>query len=351
MSIDSHDVVVDLGSATRTDLAVQDVPGGAHIHLYSAAEKVAVSALRTADSPRLEGIDANHAEALAEVSEELPPIIVRRSTMQVIDGVHRLHAALLSGAEEIAVRFFDGGGDDAFLLAVKANITHGLPLTLADRRAAAARIIGSHPRLSDRAIASIVGMAAKTVADVRSRMDGEISQVEARIGRDGRVRPVNPVGGRLVAADVIAADPDASLREVAERSGISVGTARDVRRRVLAGEHPVPPQQRAGVNGSSNGRLRQAPQVTPQSWIAEDTESILAGLRADPSLRYNESGRSLLRWLGARTVTVAEWQPAIDRMPAHCMLNVSKLARACAQNWLELANELDRRVAECEAAS
>jgi hypothetical protein len=351
MSTDLHDVVVDLEAAKRTDLTKHNEPVEAHLNLHPATAMVAVSALREADSPRLGGIDSDHARALAEVCEKLPPIIVKRSTMQVIDGMHRLSAARLSGAEQIAVQFFDGSDEDAFLLAVRANITHGLPLTLAERRAAAARVISTHPRLSDRSVASIVGLAAKTVAAVRNRLGGEVAQVKSRVGRDGRVRPLDAAGGRLIAAEVIAAHPDASLREVAERAGISLGTARDVRRRVHAGEHPVPLQQRARTDGASNGRLRRVAESLPQPWIAEDSESILAGLRADPSLRYTEAGRSLLRWLAARTVTAAEWQRTIDRMPAHCLLIVSKLARACAHNWLELANELDRRVSECEIAS
>jgi ParB-like chromosome segregation protein Spo0J len=350
LSIDLHDVVIDLRTARPTQLAQREDTLG-RLDLQPATATVAVSALRAADSPRLGGIDADHSRALAEVRERLPPIIVKRRTMQVIDGMHRLSAAQLSGAEEITVLFFDGTDEDAFLLAVKANILHGLPLTLAERRAATSRIISTHPWLSDRVIAAVVGLAAKTVAGVRNLMGGEAPRTAARVGRDGRVRPLNAAGGRLLAAEVIAAHSEASLREVAERAGISLGTARDVRRRVRAGEHPVPLQQRSRARSIGNGRVRRSAENGTQPWIAEDVESILAGLRIDPSLRYTEAGRSLLRWLGSRTVTQAEWQRAIDQMPAHCMLLASKLARACAQNWLELADELDRRVSECEIAS
>ncbi len=82
--------------------------------------------------------------------------------MRVIDGTHRLRAAILNGHEEIGVLFFDGTDDDAFVAAVRANVVHGLPLALADREAAATRIIKSHPQWSDRAIAEAAGLAAQT---------------------------------------------------------------------------------------------------------------------------------------------------------------------------------------------
>lgn len=69
---------------------------------------------------------------------------------------HRVEAALLNGKEEIEAEFFDGSADEAFVKAVELNIAHGLPLTLTERKLAAARIMASCPDLSDRAIASII---------------------------------------------------------------------------------------------------------------------------------------------------------------------------------------------------
>ncbi|MGH8879883.1 MAG: hypothetical protein ACRD0P_21450, partial [Stackebrandtia sp.] len=63
--------------------------GGAHV------ERVRIALLRPADSPRLDGENSEHTQMLAESSEKLPPILVHRQTMRVIDGVHRLSAALL----------------------------------------------------------------------------------------------------------------------------------------------------------------------------------------------------------------------------------------------------------------
>src|SRR5687768_17472219 len=82
---------------------------------------VPVDALRVADSPRLNGVDPDHARALAEVGIGLPPILVHRQTMSVIDGMHRLTAARINGREWIDVQYFHGSEEDGFALAVEAN--------------------------------------------------------------------------------------------------------------------------------------------------------------------------------------------------------------------------------------
>jgi hypothetical protein len=45
-------------------------------------------------------------------------------------------------------------------------MAHGLPLTLADRLAAAARIVTACPYWSDRAVAAVAGLSPKTVTAV-----------------------------------------------------------------------------------------------------------------------------------------------------------------------------------------
>jgi hypothetical protein len=149
---------------------------------------VPVFSLRPADSPRLNGEDKAHIARLAQTETPLPPILVDRRTMRVIDGMHRLMAASLHGREAIDVIFFDGNETDVFLRAVQENIAHGLPLSQADRRAAAERIIATHPHLSDRAIGHSAGLAAKTVAAIRKGSSEEIPQSNTRVGRDGRDR-------------------------------------------------------------------------------------------------------------------------------------------------------------------
>lgn len=285
---------------------------------------VAITSLLPSDSPRLAGVNVEHAHSLAECEESLPPIVVHRSTMRVIDGMHRLHAAVLRGEDAIKIHYFDGDENDAFLQAVAANVTHGLPLSRIERAMAAERIVCTHPQWSDRAIASVTGLSGKTVGSIRRRAAGEDSQPDTRVGRDGRSRPLNSTEGRRIARELIEADPKASLRKIAAAAGISPGTVRDVRQHLYRDENPVPPGQRPGMP-------------------ARDHIAILQKLKKDPSLRFTERGRVLLRLLDTLSVRKDEWQRLGDDVPPHCASLVEELARACATAWQELAEHLNRR--------
>src|ERR1700733_805207 len=135
--------------------------------------RVPVASLMDAESPRCLGEDPEHVRAIAELEEDLPPIVVNRASRRVIDGMHRLKAARLRGDDEVEVRLFDGDDASSFVLAVRVNIIHGLPLTLTDRKAAAERIVKAYPQWSDRMVALVTGLAAKTVAALRGRPSGE----------------------------------------------------------------------------------------------------------------------------------------------------------------------------------
>ncbi|MFD0855024.1 hypothetical protein ACFQ07_22475, partial [Actinomadura adrarensis] len=141
---------------------------------------VPITEILPADSPRLDGVDETHARVLADAESELPPILVHRATMRVIDGMHRLRVARLKGQNTVAVRFFEGPEDLVFALAVEANIAHGKPLSLQDREAAAARIVREHPEWSDRVIAGTSGLSSKTVGAIRRRAGADLPQVQAR---------------------------------------------------------------------------------------------------------------------------------------------------------------------------
>jgi transposase-like protein len=309
-------------------------------------ESVPILALRPGESPRLEGEDKAHIAWLAETEASLPPILVDRRTMRVIDGMHRLLAASLKGRQAIDVEFFDGSQADAFLRAVEANVTHGLPLSQADRRAAATRIVASHPHMSDRAIGESAGLAARTVASIR-RSTAALPQLSARVGRDGRVRPLDGMAGRRRAAELLAENPRASLREVARSAGVSPATAGDVRRKLQRGQEPVPGREgpdgtgdaaarAAARKGGAARRARRATMTTPAL--------VLEKLLRDPSLRHNEQGRRLLQLLQHNAVGTEEWQGVVAAVPPHCAGLVVQLARQYAQMWLGIAQELDERV-------
>jgi ParB-like chromosome segregation protein Spo0J len=297
-------------------------------------------------SPRLVGEDDEHIRVLAQPDRRLPPILVHRPSMRVIDGMHRLGAARLRGEDTIEVVFFDGSDDDAFVMAVRANVSHGLPLSFADREAAVARIITSHPEWSDRAIAATTGLAARTVAAVRGRIV-ELPSQTARIGRDGRVRPLDSTDGRRAASRLIAAQPDASLREIARTAGISPATVRDVRARLQRGEDPVPQRrtrsERPVRAAGSQERAEPAREENDQL-SAMDRNNVLQNLERDPSLRFAKSGHLVLRWLSRRVIAGEEWRNVADAVPPHTAYIIAALARRCAREWLEFAQQLEHRL-------
>ncbi|MFD2467714.1 streptomycin biosynthesis protein [Amycolatopsis silviterrae] len=302
--------------------------------------RVPISALLPADSPRLRGEDGDHVQVLAEVDEDLlPPVVVHRATMRVIDGMHRLRAMELRGRDAIRVCFVDSA-EDPFVLAVMHNVEHGLPLSLADRTAAAARILRSHPHWSDRKIAAVAGLSASTAGAIRARSTGDSAQSNARLGRDGRRRPVgHSAEGRVLAGQLLRENPDMPVRQVAAAAGISPSTALDVRDRLRDGRHPVPAKAR---DGHRRSRKKPAPQV-PAPRSGTDWESELNQLRVDPSLRFTDTGRVLLRMFDARLLSADERAVLATGIPSHCTTTVANLARVVGAAWQQFALDLEQR--------
>ncbi|MFD3514771.1 ParB/RepB/Spo0J family partition protein [Streptomyces sp. NPDC058657] len=318
---------------------------------------VRVGDLRDGDSPRLGGVDPEHVRVLAESDEPLPPIVVHRATMRVIDGTHRLHAARSQGRESIEVRYFDGTETEAFLLAVESNIRHGLPLSLADRRASAQRILRGRPEWSDRAIAARTGLSGKTVGVLRREGLGGgaegAAQPQVRVGGDGRVRAVDPGAGRLRCRDVIAARGDgASLREIARAAGVSVETARDVKARLARGESPLPPgvapaqersrqQEQEQEQGREQEQARSRPRRSAHRLgTPVDLSTVLAQLKQDPAVRYSSDGRAVVRWLERHFVRAGA-ADIVRRAPSHQAPRIAAVARACAASWDAIAQDLE----------
>jgi hypothetical protein len=303
--------------------------------------------LKAADSPRLSGEDPDHVAVLAEAGVCWPPIVVHRETMRVIDGMHRLRAAQLRGDCSVEVEFFDGDADEAFVAAVRANVAHGLPLTLADRKAAACRILGWQPQRSDRWIGEVTGLAGGTVAAIRHDA-GEVSAREvSRVGRDGRVRPVNPADGRLRARQEIIARPDASLREIAGAAGVSPATAKKVRDALQRGNDTVPgPQvtsrrERMALADGSRAGIGHGERVQGGG---HSLDWSLHRLKKDPSLRYSEFGQTVLRQLELLVRGPDTVKSMTDALPSHCGYVIADMARECARQWLEVAESLEHQL-------
>jgi hypothetical protein len=132
-----------------------------------------------------------------------------------------------------------------------------------------------------------------------------------------------------------------SLRELARHAGIALGTARDVRERVRAGDDPVLPKQRRLAAPAEKGVVTARVPTDPV-----DVTTFLEGLRRDPSLRYSERGRTVLRWLNTRVIAPAEWRQAVGCVSPHNAILIGRLARECAKEWVEFAEELERTIAD-----
>lgn len=141
-------------------------------------------------------IDAGHVDRLAEVSAELPPILVDRASLRVVDGAHRLAAHRLLGRTAVAVRWVEGDEPTLLLMALAANTRHGLPLSREERRRAVERLLTEYPAWSNRKVAEAAAVSEGTVRNVRA--GAQLAQPARVVGKDGkcyaaRARPTEPV--------------------------------------------------------------------------------------------------------------------------------------------------------------
>lgn len=305
--------------------------------------RVSIRDLLIDDSIRHFGENDEHIRVLAGLDAELPPILVHLPTRKVIDGLHRVQAAIMRGHDTIVARFFDGTLDDAFVLSVRLNITHGLPLTHSDRTIAAQRIVATHTHWSNRKIAAATGLAAGTIEALRRRSTVQNGQSIVRVGMDGRVRPIDGSARRQRVCELLRADPDASIRTIAKAAGVSPSTVHDVRKRLRAGEDPTVRRM--------HGRARPATgRSLPESSDEVDLSAAMSDLVRDPSLRLSEGGRRVIRWLEGGKRVVADGKDVVDHVPDHCTPTVAKLVREYSRLWAELALHLDHSAGRGETA-
>lgn len=286
---------------------------------------VPINALRMADGFRYR-LNIDHARALAEYDGEVPPILVSQGDYVVIDGAHRVHAAKLQGRTEICCEVFDGSDADAFIEFVQRNVSHGLPLTLAERRAAARRILAIQPDWSDRRIAATCALSPGAVGRMRSGTPtGDIA--ERRIGRDGRSRPRDPqaVRGRIVAA--LTEDPHAPLRAIALRTGSSPETVRSVRLELGSTPKPVPDPH---------------PEPTSADLSPHPGEKSGLEVASDVAFTSTPEGTRFALWFSATNID-GSWRDYVDNIPLSKVYEIADEARRRASFWSEFARSVENR--------
>jgi ParB-like chromosome segregation protein Spo0J len=97
-----------------------------------------------------------------ECFESLPPVRVQRGTNVVVDGFHRVEAAIRLGLEAVPIQEEPIPDDELRMVAGLANVQHGQPLTRAERNKLAVALVRNYGKLREEA-AELLGMSPSGV--------------------------------------------------------------------------------------------------------------------------------------------------------------------------------------------
>lgn len=208
-----------------------------------------------------------------ESFSSLPPVRVQRGTNVVVDGYHRVEAAVRLGLEEIPVRPELIEDDELRLVAGIANAQHGQPLTRGERNKLAVALVRNYGKLREEA-AQLLGISASAVTlALREHQFNE--QLSEKLGspiqviNSSHVRALYRVGAdqreRLLEAVVSKVDDDgqpypltgAELKLLVDRM-LDPATPTAELNRLLNDPkaRPKPPSNTpAASEGSSNGGM------------------------------------------------------------------------------------------------
>lgn len=142
-----------------------------------------------------EGLDkelvAQYKENLSIIVDENPiKIYDTPSGLILYDGFHRVSAARQLNWIKIKAIVKKGSVQDAYAAACLANLKHGKPLTINERKKAICEFIKLRVEWSNRRIADEVGIHHTTIGRRRKELEakGEIEPQEKRTGLDDRTR-------------------------------------------------------------------------------------------------------------------------------------------------------------------
>jgi hypothetical protein len=305
------------------------------------AVEVTLASLTLGPSPRKTGVRPEHVRTLAQLEGHWPPLLVNRADQTIIDGAHRFHAARMLGYTQVWCVYFDGDSEEAFLEAIRRNTRHGLPLTLREREDAAAQLLGLHREWSNRRVAEFCALAHGTVAKIRDQLcsTGEAEQLNKRVGRDGRIRPVDSAETRKKIESALVSTPGATARQIAAQVGASPTTVATVRSRMqqesLGGESQMTPRT-TYVSGSSRHLQAARPQVVPSGSNTEGT------WRSDVSLSSTPEQKQFMEWF-EKTSIQSEWTEFVDIPPLSRVYELADEARRRATYWEKFAQAIESR--------
>jgi len=296
--------------------------------------EIPISEVTFGDNLRGMGLDEAHVALLMEASGQWPPVLVWGTANLLVDGHHRVEAARRLGHGHVLASRFTGSAEDAYLESLRRNISHGLPLTLEDRRRAARRVLGRHPHWSDRRIAALCGLSGKTVARLRREVHqvaaagagaGVVVDMDRRVGRDGRRRPVHMADLAERVERALRENPGASLRAVAAAAGgVSPETVRRARARVMA--------RGADHAAAGAGLAAERPLRAMRDWAD------------DRALAASDDMAEFARWLSSTDVDDDHWRPYVWTIPVGRIYEIVDEARRRARCWASFASLLECRV-------
>ena len=306
-------------------------------------QELPISHLRLGEGVRTGGLDEPHIELLMESVDSWPPIVVWGDDLVVVDGCHRVEAARRLGRYSVVATRFLGSPEEAFIEAVRRNVSHGLPLSVADRRRAARRVLARNPEWSDRRIASICGLSDKTVGRLRRASSGLIIGVERRVGRDGKVRPVQSGQVRERVKQALADNPGGSLRAIAAVAGASPETVRSVRASLRDGE----PLGFGGGPAEAAAPKREILSRTVLSVLTRceepaDPMERCSDWVSDRALTASCDGTRFVQWFASTEVS-DEWHDFVWTVPLGRIYEVVDEARRRAAAWTSFASLLESR--------
>lgn len=139
--------------------------------------------------PRVAGLDAAHVAVLQDNPEAWPPlVVVEQGGYLLVDGFHRYAAAQNLGLETVPVEVREMPSDgDLRALAFALNAAHGQPLTLADRRGEAERLLCADATISNLDVARRTALSPTTVATIREQLEAaeQIPATDQRVSKSG----------------------------------------------------------------------------------------------------------------------------------------------------------------------
>ena len=73
-----------------------------------------------------------------------------------------------------------------------------------------------------------------------------------------------------------------------------------------------------------------------------DRVTVMRHLRTDPTLRFSETGRVLLRLLDVHAMSNDRWAHMVRNVPPHARETIAQAAMECARVWRTVAEQLER---------